>query len=111
MLGDRRRFPILVVVPEFGALESWAGSQGFQFDSREALVRDQRVIDFMEGELLGSLADLARFERPKKIVLLPRELSIDAGEITPTLKVRRRIIEEKYWELIEPLYAEEATDR
>ncbi|NIN71211.1 MAG: AMP-binding protein [Gemmatimonadetes bacterium] len=111
MLGDRRRFPILVVVPDFGALESWAGSQGFQFDSREALVGDRRVIDFMESELLGSLADLARFERPKKIVLLPRELSIDAGEITPTLKVRRRIIEEKYWELIEPLYAEEAADR
>jgi long-chain acyl-CoA synthetase len=111
MLGDRRRFPILVVVPDFAALESWAGSQGFDFGSREALVRDQRVIDFMESELLGSLADLARFERPKKIALLPRELSIDAGEMTPTLKVRRRIIEEKYWELIEPLYAEEATDQ
>ncbi|UCC83393.1 MAG: long-chain fatty acid--CoA ligase [Gemmatimonadota bacterium] len=111
MLGDRRRFPILVVVPDFGALESWAGSQGFDFDSREALVRDQRVIDFMESELLGSLADLAKFERPKKIALLPRELSIDAGEMTPTLKVKRRIIEEKYWDLIEPLYAEEATDQ
>jgi long-chain acyl-CoA synthetase len=111
MLGDRRRFPILVVVPDFGALEAWTGSQGLEFDSREALVRDQRVIDFMESELLGSLADLARFERPKKIALLPRELSIDAGEITPTLKVRRRIIEEKYWELIEPLYAEESGDQ
>ncbi|MGD2218423.1 MAG: long-chain fatty acid--CoA ligase [Gemmatimonadales bacterium] len=109
MLGDRRRFPILVVVPDFAALESWASAQGFEFDSREALVRDQRVIDFMEGELLGPLADLARFERPKRIALLPRELSIDAGEITPTLKVKRRIIEEKYWELIEPLYAEEAS--
>jgi long-chain acyl-CoA synthetase len=111
MLGDRRRFPILVVVPDFGALEAWTGSQGLEFDSREALVRDQRVIDFMESELLGSLADLARFERPKKIALLPREFSIDAGEITPTLKVRRRIIEEKYWELIEPLYAEESSDQ
>jgi long-chain acyl-CoA synthetase len=111
MLGDRRRFTILVVVPDFAALESWAGSQGFEFDSHEALVRDQRVIDFMESELLGSLADLARFERPKKIALLPRELSIDAGEITPTLKVKRRIIEEKYWELIEPLYAEETSDQ
>ena len=65
----------------------------------------------MESELLGLLADLARFERPKKIALLPRELSIDAGEITPTLKVKRRIIEEKYWELIEPLYAEETSDQ
>ncbi|MGD2151984.1 MAG: long-chain fatty acid--CoA ligase [Gemmatimonadales bacterium] len=111
MLGDRRRFPILVVVPDFDALESWTSAQGFEFDSREALVRDRRVIDFMESELLGSLADLARFERPKKIALLPRELSIDAGEVTPTLKVRRRIIEERYWELIEPLYAEETGER
>jgi len=111
MLGDRRRFPILVVVPDFGALEGWAAAHGLEFDSREALVRDRRVIDFMESELLGSLADLARFERPKKIALLPRELSIDAGEVTPTLKVRRRIVEEKYWELIEPLYAEETAER
>jgi long-chain acyl-CoA synthetase len=111
MLGDRRRFPILVVVPDFGALESWARSQGVEFDSHEALVRDQRVIDFMESELLGSLADLARYERPKRIALLPRELSVDAGEITPTLKVRRRIIEDRYWEFIEPLYTEEASDR
>ncbi len=111
MLGDRRRFPILVVVPDFGALESWTSAQGLEFDSREVLVRDKRVIEFMESEVLGSLADLARFERPKKIALLPREFSIDAGEITPTLKVRRRIIEEKYWDLIEPLYAEEASDR
>ncbi|UCC73502.1 MAG: long-chain fatty acid--CoA ligase [Gemmatimonadota bacterium] len=108
MLGDRRKFPILVIVPDFRALESWAASQGIEVDSREALVRDQRVVDFMESELLGSLADLARYERPKKIALLSRELSIDAGEITPTLKVRRRIIEEKYWELIEPLYAEQS---
>jgi long-chain acyl-CoA synthetase len=107
MLGDRRRFPILVVVPDFGALEAWARSRDLEFDSHEALVRDQRVVDFMESELLAPLADLARYERPKKVALLPRELRVDTGEITPTLKVRRRIIEEKYWELIDPLYAEE----
>ncbi len=107
MLGDRRKFPILVIVPEFAALESWARGQGVEWESREALVRDPRTVEFMEGEVLGTLADLARYERPKRVALLPRELSIDAGEITPTLKVRRRIIEEKYAEFIEPLYAEE----
>ncbi len=107
MLGDRRKFPILVIAPDFVALESWARAHGLDFESRESLVRDRRVVDFVESEILGSLTDLARYERPKRIALLPRELSIDAGEITPTLKVRRRIIEERYWEVIEPLYTEE----
>ncbi|HSG81157.1 MAG TPA: long-chain fatty acid--CoA ligase [Gemmatimonadota bacterium] len=106
MIGDRRRFPILIIAPEFSALESWARAQGITFESREQLVRDPQVVDFMEREILAGLADLARYERPKKIALLPRELSIDMGEITPTLKVRRRVIEQKYSELIDPLYKE-----
>jgi long-chain acyl-CoA synthetase len=106
MIGDRRRFPILVIAPEFAALESWARAQGITFEDREQLVRDPRIVEFMEGEILSGLADLARYERPKKIALLSRELSIDMGEITPTLKVRRRVIEQKYSELIDPLYQE-----
>jgi long-chain acyl-CoA synthetase len=60
----------------------------------------------METELLAGLTDLARFERPKRIALLPRELTIEMGEITPSLKVKRRVIETKYAEIIEPLYSE-----
>ncbi len=106
MLGDRRQFPILVIAPDFAALEGWAKGQGIEFPSREALVRNPRVVEFMESEVLGTLSDLARYEQPKKIALLPRELTIDAGEVTPTLKVRRRIIEEKYADIIEPLYGD-----
>jgi long-chain acyl-CoA synthetase len=106
MIGDRRRFPALLIVPEFDALESWATAQGIECGDREALIRDTRVVSFMEAEVLGSLADLARYEQPKKIALLPRELTIDAGEVTPTLKVKRRVIETKYREIIESLYAE-----
>jgi long-chain acyl-CoA synthetase len=106
MIGDRRRFPALLIVPEFDVLESWARSQGIELGDRAALIRHTRVVAFMEAEVLGSLTDLAQYERPKKIALLPRELTIDAGEVTPTLKVKRRVIETKYSEIIESMYAE-----
>ncbi len=106
MLGDRRRFPILVVAPDFDALESWASAEGIEFADHQQLVGDPRVLEFMEREVLVGLADLAQFERPKRIALLPRELSIDMGEITPSLKIKRRVIEQKYAEIIEPLYEE-----
>ncbi len=107
MVGDRRKFPVLIIAPNFTALESWARSRSISWASREELVREPRVVEFLEGEILGGLGDLARFERPKRIALLPRELTIDMGEITPSLKVKRRVIESKYRDVIEHLYSEE----
>jgi long-chain acyl-CoA synthetase len=107
MVGDRRKFSILIVVPDFDALERWARSEGIAFSSHEELVADPRVAEFVEREVLASLADLARFERPKRVALLAHELSIDGGEITPTLKVKRRVVERKYRELIDSLYEED----
>jgi long-chain acyl-CoA synthetase len=104
MIGDRRRFPVLLISPRFEALESWARSEGIEYETREALVRDPRVVEFLEREILDPLDDLARYERPKRLAVLSRELSIDSGEVTPTLKVRRRIVESKYRELIDALY-------
>ncbi len=107
MIGDRRRFAALLIVPDFNALTSWARSEGIEFKSDEALVKERRVIEFYEREVLGSLNDLAQFERPKKVALLPRDLTVEAGEMTPTLKVKRRVIEAKYKEIIEELFAED----
>ncbi len=104
MIGDRRKFPILVVVPEFDALEAWARSQHIEFRDHEQLVSDPRVCEFVEREILNTLADLARYERPKRVALLPRELTMAAGEVTPTMKVRRRVIESKYQSMIDRLY-------
>ncbi len=106
MLGDRRKFPVLLVVPDFSALESWASAQQISYESHDDLVADSRVVEFMEQEVLGALTGLARYEQPKRIGLLPRDLRVDAGEITPTLKVKRRAIEEKYRRLIDSLYLE-----
>jgi long-chain acyl-CoA synthetase len=107
MIGDRRRFPVLLIVPDFEAVESWARAQHIEFASREALVGDERVIGFVEREILNSLSEFARFEQPKKIALLPHEFTIGSGEMTPTLKVKRRVIETKYKEIIDSLYAED----
>ena len=104
MVGDRRKFPVLLVVPDFEVLEKWAKEHDFAFGSRDELVGDPRVVEHVEREILRSLADLARFEQPKRIGLLPRELSLESGEATATLKLKRRVIEANYSELIERLY-------
>jgi long-chain acyl-CoA synthetase len=104
MIGDRRKYPVLLVVPDFDVLEKWASDQQIAFGSHEDLVREPRVAEFVEREILRSLSSLARFERPKRVALLPRELSLDSGEITATLKLKRRAIETIHCDLIERLY-------
>ncbi len=104
MIGDRRNYPVLLVVPDFDVLEKWANDQHIDFESREELVREPRVAKFVEREILRSLSGLARFEKPKRVALLPRELSLDSGEMTATLKLKRRAIETIHNDLIEQLY-------
>ncbi len=106
MIGDRRSYPILVVVPEFEALAAWARDERIAFEGRENLVANRRVVEFMEHQILDTLSDLARHERPKKVALLPNEFSLDNGEITPTLKIKRRVVEQRYRATIDALYAE-----
>ena len=105
VLGDRRPYPILLVVPNFGRLEVWARERGIEVGDRAQLVEHPAVREWYETTVLGSLDDLASFERPKKIVLLPEEFTLDRGEMTPTDKVRRRVVEERYAAFIERAYA------
>jgi long-chain acyl-CoA synthetase len=107
MLGDRRRFPIMLVVPNFQSLTSWAKEQGIPTEDVEALLQRPEVQSKLDREVRTTLRDLARFEVPKKLVLLPREFSIEAGELTPTLKIKRRVVEQRHRLAIEALYAEE----
>jgi long-chain acyl-CoA synthetase len=110
MIGDRRKYCVLLVVPDFGRLEEWARASGIQWESREDLVRDPRVLKHVEGEVLGSLDDLASFERPKKIALLAEDLTVENGYLTPSLKVKRRVVQERLESVIDALYEEEAVD-
>jgi long-chain acyl-CoA synthetase len=104
MIGDRRKYAVMLIVPAFSRLESWAKQQGLAAATHEELLANERVRRHMEQEVFGQLQGLASFETPKKIALLSREFSLDRGEVTPSLKVRRRIIDKHYKETIDALY-------
>jgi long-chain acyl-CoA synthetase len=106
LVGDRRPYALLLVVPEFDVLEAWASQQGLSTADREALVREPAVRRKFEEEAAARVSGFARYERPKKVLVLPREFSIDAGEITPKLSIRRKVVEDHYRSEIEALYAE-----
>ncbi len=105
MIGDRRKFPMALIVPDFDQLERWARYKSLSFQDRTQLIALPEVHAKMEREALGGLSDLASFEIPKKIALLPAELTVESGELTPTLKVKRRAVDRRYQKLIDDVYA------
>ncbi len=109
LIGDRRKFPMALIVPDFDQLEKWAKYKSLSFTDHESLIALPEVQAKMERETLSGLSDLASFETPKKIALLPEEFSVELGELTPTLKVKRRIIDENYKHLIDAVYANSET--
>ena len=106
LIGDKRKFPMALVVPDFDQLEKWARYKSLPFTDRPGLIVLPAVQEKMERETLAGLTDLASFETPKKIALLPDEFSVDKGELTPTLKVKRRIIDKHYKSVIDAVYAD-----
>jgi len=98
-------------VPAFEALATWAASVGIETGSRSALLSDPRIHELLVEELSAELEDLARYERPKKIGLIQEELTVEGGALTPTEKVKRRVVEERYRELIETFYREENVEK
>ena len=104
MIGNKRNFAAALVVPNFETLEAWAKAQGIDAGGREELVRRPEVVDHCMKIVGEMTADLAQFEKIKKIALLPREFTQESGEITPTLKVKRRVVEERYRSLIDGMY-------
>jgi len=110
VLGDRKRFVSALIVPEFERLEAFARERAIRFRDRDELARDARIVEFMRAEVDKATPQLAAYERIKKIVILGRDFEIEQGEVTPSLKIRRAIIEEKYQELIEAMYKEEPAD-
>jgi long-chain acyl-CoA synthetase len=107
VIGDRRRFVSALIVPNFDKLEEYARSNSIAFADRSELVKNEKVADFIKAEVDRATPNLASFERIKKIALLDRDFEIEKGEITPTLKVKRNIIEKKYQDLINALYEED----
>jgi long-chain acyl-CoA synthetase len=106
VIGDRRKYVSALVVPDFERVRAWAKGQGFEPKDKSEMTADRRVIDMMKAEVGRLTRDLADYEKVKRVALLPDEFTIDGGELTPTLKVRRRVVEQKYNALIESLYNE-----
>lgn len=110
MVGDRRRYCVLLVVPAFGTLEAWAREEGISWETQVELRENPRVVAHVEQELFGMLSDFASYQRPKKVALLDEEFTLENGMLTPTLKVKRRVVMERLEEVIDRLYSEEAAD-
>ena len=105
VLGDRRKFPALLIAPHFPVLEDWARANHVPFATREELVANPKVQALYEGIVEEMNQNLARFERLKRVLLVPEEFSAADGTMTHTFKVRRRGIEERYRTQIEDMYA------
>ncbi|MDE2772668.1 MAG: long-chain fatty acid--CoA ligase [Gemmatimonadota bacterium] len=111
VIGDRRKFVALLVVPDFTVLESWAKERGVSVADRAALLRDPLVQAHMEEQSIGGLRDLSQVEIPKKVALLETHFSIEDGTLTLTDKVKRRVVQDRYASLIDRFYEPEAEGR
>ena len=105
VVGDRRRFPAALIVPAFDVLAERLKSLGLPAGDRAALVGRSDVVGLYREIVEALNRDLAQFEQVKQIALLPAEFTIAGGELTPTLKVRRRVVETRWQDTIERLYA------
>ncbi len=106
LIGDRRPYIVALISPNEEALESWAAAKGVEYETIEELTNHPDLVAGYAKMIADTNADLARYEQIKKHVVLPLMLSIEGGHLTPTLKVKRRIVEKDYSELVESLYAD-----
>ena len=110
ILGDRRKFPAVMISPNFVLLEDWARTNNIPFASRQDLVAHIKVRELYEGIIEGINQNLARFEKLKRVLVVADEFTADNGALTPTMKLRRKVIEDRYRKQIDELYAQaEAT--
>lgn len=104
IVADARHFVSALIVPCFESLEEYARSINLQYQCKTELLRNSRVMEFFDARIQDLQKELAKFEQVKKFTLLPSAFSMELGEITPTMKLRRKIIESKYQSEIEAMY-------
>jgi len=104
LIGDEKKFVSVLISPNFDALERWAKQNGVPAGDRAKLVQDPKVQQVYKG-IVGKANDgLAQHESIKKIAVVPDEWTVESGELTPSLKLKRRVINEKYKDRINALY-------
>jgi long-chain acyl-CoA synthetase len=109
MVGDKHKFACVLLSPNFAALEAWAKGQGIATGDRAALVKDPKVVQLYQQIVDKVNAELPSYESMKRMSVVPDEWSIEEGELTPSMKLKRRVVEKKYAKEIAEFYADEAT--
>lgn len=107
VIGEGKRFPAALIVPAFDELKKWTGKNGISANSSEDLIEDPKVIKKYQNVLDKANEGFGHWEQVKKFVLLPNEWTIDGGELTPKLSLKRKVISERFKDLIDHIYNEE----
>ena len=105
IVGDKRKFPAVLIAPYFPLLEDWARNHQIAFSSRAQLIQHPDVQALYDSIVQEINQNLARFEKLKRAILLPDEFTPQDGMLTHSMKVRRRAVEERYRQLIDEVYA------
>jgi long-chain acyl-CoA synthetase len=106
IVGEGQKHPAVIVVPNFENVEFWYKKHNVKCGSdKEIIIQNQKVIDRIWEEVINCTDHLGRWEQPKKMELCATEWTIDGGELTPTLKLKRRVVHDKYNHLIEKIYS------
>ena len=106
VIGENKKHTAALIIPAWEALEDWADYKKIAYSSHDDLVKNEQVIDKIDREIAKYNEDFAQWEKVKKIRVLSDDWSIDTGELTPTLKLKRNVVMEKYAGLIDEIYAE-----
>lgn len=104
LVGNERKFPAALIVPNFDMLESYAHLKALDLKTPEQFCKSERIRDLFERQLKSVTEHLAGYEKVKNFALVENEFTVDGGELTPTMKVKRRVIDEKYKDIIDKLY-------
>jgi len=106
VVGERQPFMASLIVPDFEALRLFAKEQGITFDGIEDLLQKEEILALFRKEIKDYSKELASHEKIRDFRLIPSEFTVESGELTPTMKVKRRVIQERYGDLIEEMFAE-----
>jgi long-chain acyl-CoA synthetase len=104
LIGNGRKFPSALIVPNFEMLESYAEHKGLDIKTPAEFCRHPRIVDLIERQIAHHTKELSQYEKVKRFALIENEMTVEGGELTPTLKVRRRIVDEKYKSVIDKMY-------
>jgi long-chain acyl-CoA synthetase len=108
LVGDKHKFACVLISPNFAALEGWAQGQGIVVGDRAALVKDARVVKAYQDIVDRVNIGLANYESMKRMSLVAEEWSVEDGTLTPSMKLKRRVVEQRYRKEIGEFYADEA---